>query len=118
MFYNPTFFNKRVERVALPPRELHCRVRFVMVTFGKKKDSTTKQPIFNRKAWGRAKNLLDEILEGYYSDPPGFDFYTYNEGAVKKDKYGIPLLESCRGTSRVESIHRQYNTLFRHYSGI
>ena len=64
---------------------------------------------------------MDEILEGYYSDPPGFDFYTYkldHEGAVEKDKYGIPLLESCRGTSRVESIHRQYNTLFRHYSGI
>ncbi|KAG7358280.1 hypothetical protein IV203_014867 [Nitzschia inconspicua] len=92
-----------------------------MVAFGKRVDSKTKQPLFNKEAWKKAKNLLDEILEGFYSDPPGFDFYTFEldkNGQVKKDSYGIALLLSCRGTSHVESVHRQYNTMFRHMSGL
>ncbi|KAG7371052.1 hypothetical protein IV203_019622 [Nitzschia inconspicua] len=121
MFYNPIFFNRRVERIALPPRQLYYRVRAVMVAFGKRVDSKIKQPLFNKEAWKKAKNLLDEILEGFYSDPPGFDFYTFEldkNGQVKKDSYGIALLFSCRGTSHVESVHRQYNTMFRHMSGL
>ncbi|KAG7362391.1 3'-5' exonuclease [Nitzschia inconspicua] len=121
MFYNPTFFNRRVERIALPPRQLYYRVQAVMVAFGKRVDSKTKQPLFNKEAWKKAKNLLDEILEGFYSDPPGFDFYTFEldkNGQVKKDSHGIVLLLSCRGTSHVESVHRQYNTMFRHMSGL
>jgi len=121
MFYNPTFFNRRVERIALPPRQQYYRVRAVLVTFGKRIDSKTKQPLFNREAWKKARNLLSEVLDGYYSDPPEFDFYEFQldrNGEVKKDKYGIELILSSRGTSNIESIHRQYNTMFRHQSGI
>lgn len=64
---------------------------------------------------------MDEIKSGLYSDPPGFNFYTYEldkTGEVKKDKYGIGCLRCSRGTNYVESIHRQYNTTFRHKAGI
>jgi hypothetical protein len=121
MFYNPSFFNRRVERIAVPPRQLYYRVRAVLVTFGKRLDSKTSQPLFNLEAWKKARHLLKEILEGYYSDPPGFDFYSYqvdDNGNQKKDCNGISLLFSHRGTSHVEAIHRQYNTMFRHQSGI
>jgi hypothetical protein len=96
-------------------------VRAIFVAFGDKKDSKTGKPLFNSLAWTKARNLLEEIKRGFYSDPPGFNFYTYemvNRGNVKTDSYGIPLLRCCRGTNMVECIHRQYNATMRHRSGI
>jgi hypothetical protein len=64
---------------------------------------------------------LEEVKRGFYSDPPGFNFYTYemdDSGNIKKDIYGIPLIRCCRGTNMVEAIHRLYNDLFKHRSGI
>jgi hypothetical protein len=61
--------------------------------------------------------LLQEILKGYYSDPPTISFYTFildANGDVKKDNYGLPLLKCSRGTGLTESFHRQMNTMFRH----
>jgi hypothetical protein len=88
MFYNPSYFNRSVERIALPPRQLYYMVRAVFVTFGKRKDSKTGQPLFYEESWKKAKNLLHEISEGLYSDPPGSSLYTYEvdrDGNVKKD---------------------------------
>jgi hypothetical protein len=121
LYYKPSFFRRRVPRVALPPSQLYYRVRAVFVTFGNRVDSKTKVPLFNAKAWNKAKNLLEEILEGYYSDPPGVDWYFCEldeKKNIKVDQYGIQLLRSGRGTNLVESVHRQYNTTFRHRSGI
>ena len=72
--------------------------------------------LFNARAWKKADNILKEILKGYYSDPPDWSFY-YSEldknGTPKKDKYGISIIRSRRGTNLVESVHRQYNTVFQ-----
>ncbi|KAG7372977.1 hypothetical protein IV203_033701 [Nitzschia inconspicua] len=87
LFYKPSFFRKRVQRVALPSNLLYYRVRAVFVTFGMKKDSKTGLPLFNDEAWKKASNLLGEIKRGFYSDPPGFDFYAFemtDMGKIKK----------------------------------
>jgi hypothetical protein len=121
LFYKPSFFRRRVQRVALPPHLLYYRVRAVFVTFGDKLDSKSGRPLFNDDSWRKACNLLEEIKRGFYSDPPGFNFYKFDvdkKGEIKKDIYGIPLIRCCRGTNMVECVHRQYNTTFRHRSGI
>ncbi|KAG7351959.1 hypothetical protein IV203_008007 [Nitzschia inconspicua] len=121
LFYKPSLFRKRVQRVALPTNYLYYRVRAVFVTFGEKKDSKTGKPLFNDDAWKKANNLLGEIKRGFCLDPPGFNFYTYemtDAGEIKKDSHGIPLLRCCWGTNLVECVHRQYNTTFRHKAGI
>jgi len=116
LYYRPSFFNKRVEQIVLPPRQLYWRVRAVFVKFGSKVDSKTGKPLFNKRAWTKAKNLLKEILLGYYSDPPGFNFYTIeldSDGSPKTDKYGIHLIKCSRGTNDVENIHRYYHVAFQ-----
>jgi hypothetical protein len=97
-------------------------VRAVFVTFGKRKDSKTGQPLFYEESWKKAKNLLHEISEGLYSDPPGFKSVHLRSGqrwkCQERFTNGIPFLFCSRGTNQVESIHRQYNTMFLHISGI
>jgi hypothetical protein len=121
LYFRPGFFRNRVERIALPPRELYWRVRAVFVTFGSKIDSKTEKPLFNKAAWIKANNLLKEILLGYYSDPPGFNFYRLRLGTDGKptvDKYGLQLLHCNRGTNDVENGHKHYHTTFRYTAGI
>jgi hypothetical protein len=62
LYFRHGFFRNRVERIALPPRELYWRVRHVFVTFGSKIDSKTGKRLFNMAAWIKANNLLKEIL--------------------------------------------------------
>jgi hypothetical protein len=84
-------------------------------------DSKISKPIFNKDAWGKAKNLLKEILLGFYSDPPGINFYRFEidkNGEVKKDRYGMELLKCGRGTNLTEAAHRLYNITFKHLVGI
>jgi hypothetical protein len=121
IYYKPEFFRKRVERIILPPRQLYWRVRAVYVRFGNKLDGKTGYPLFNKAAWAKANNILKEILLGFYSDPPGFDFYHFdidNEGNPKTDKRGLSLLRCSRGTNDVENAHKHYATMFRHITGI
>ena len=78
-------------------------------------DSKTQKPLFNRQAWSKANNVLKEILLGYYSDPPGFSFYTNHldkKGEPMVDRYGIALLDCNRGTNDVEAIHKQLVALY------
>ncbi len=120
--FDPKFFLHRVERSVPPPDILYWRVRAVFVTFGNRKDAKTDSPLFrNKKMWNRAKNILVEIKNGYYSDPPGTEFYSHiikDDGSIKTDKYGIKLLRSSHGTNSVENTHRQYSTTFRFRTGI
>jgi len=76
MYYNSQFFRNCVPRLMLPPRQLYWRVRAVFVTYGNKRDGKSNQPLFNDRAWAKANNILTEILTGYYSDPPGYSFYS------------------------------------------
>ena len=115
MYYNVDFFRQRVDRRILPPCQLYWRVRAVYALFGNKVDSQTSKPLFNQRAWSKANNVLKEILLGYYSDPPGFTFYTNRldqKGEPMIDRYGIALLDCNRGTNSVEAIHKQLVALY------
>jgi hypothetical protein len=51
----------------------------------------------------------------------GSNLYTYEvdrDGNVKRDSNSIPFLFYSRGTNQMESIHRQYYTILRHFYGI
>ena len=63
----------------------------------------------------KADNLLKEILEGYYSDPPGINLYTTRlrcDGSVMRNKYGMEMIECSRGTNRTEGYHKNITTTF------
>ena len=94
----PKWVLARVRRYVPPAEILLSRVAAVIQTFGPLKDSTTGQPLFNEKAWDAAKNILEHIRGGYYSDPPGVSLYFQ----VGKDKDGLTLYRCCRGTNDLE----------------
>ena len=73
-------------------------VTAIMKTFGPLKDLTTRQPLFNKKAWDVTKNILGNICGGYYLDPPGV-VLCYEVG---KDKDGLILYHCCHGTNDLE----------------
>ena len=78
-------------------------------------DSKSKQPLFNARAWQKADNLLKEILEGYYSDPPNLNLYTtrlQTDGVTMRNKYGMEMIECSRGTNRMEAYHKNITTTF------
>jgi hypothetical protein len=74
------------------------------------------QPLFNTGAWAKAKNILKEIQQGYYSDPPGFNgFYTVrldDKGTPKTDKHGIQLIACRRGAHDIKNAHRNFTKTF------
>jgi len=59
--------------------------------------------------------VLDEILAGNCSDPPGFEFYHQKldrHGAPASNELGLPLLDCCRGTNLTECVHKQIMATF------
>ena len=91
------------------------RVRAVYALYGNQVDSKTKAPLFNKAAWGRANNVLAEILAGYAADPPGVEFYYQSldaKGEPAFDEHGIALLDCNRGTNDVENSHKHIITTF------
>ena len=75
---------------------MYVRVGAVHTVFGHLKDSKSGVPLFNAAAWKKADNVLDEILLGLYSDPPGVQFYTIflNENGTQMTyKYCMPKLD-------------------------
>lgn len=95
---NPDYIRKRVRYRVPPPEKLFSRIAGVLKTFGPLCDAQTKQPLFNEKAWVVAKNVLDHVRHGDYSDPPDVSMY-FEAG---KDKNGLTLYRCCRGTNDVE----------------
>ena len=119
MYFDVQYFRARVPRVILPASKLYRRVRAVFELYGNKVDAKSKTPLFNKRAWGRAKNVLSDILAGFASDPPGFTLYTRKldlQGRPAVDSDGIALIESLRGTPRTESFHKQFIESFGGWS--
>ncbi len=53
--------------------------------------------------------MLKDILEGYYSDPPGMEMYTKKlrpDGSVQLNRYGMEMIECMRGINRTEAYHK------------
>ena len=114
-YYNSRLFLDCVPRKVPPPSILYWRVRAVFALYGNVVDSKTNKPLFNAEAWKKAKGVLREILLGYYSDPPGMEMYTKKlskDGSVKKNKYGMELIECMRGTNRTEAYHKNLAVTF------
>ena len=68
----------------------------------------------NRK---KIANVLDQVKNGYASDPPGFLMHipkTNQYGVDMVDKDGLALYRSLRGTSNLESLHQYLTTSFGH----
>ncbi|EJK75836.1 hypothetical protein THAOC_02434 [Thalassiosira oceanica] len=114
MYYNSRLFQDCVERHAPAPKILYYRVRAVYKLFGNIKDSFTGKPLFNKEAWKKANNILEEILLGFYSDPPGFNFYNtrLDNGVPMTNKYGMVLIDCWRGTNRTEGYHKNLKVSF------
>ena len=95
-YFKRHYFVRRVRRICLPPSRLYWRVRAVSEMFGPKTDPETGKTIFNKRTWTCATGVMKEILQGYYSDPPGHSLYQnkLNEsGGIKYNmELGISLL--------------------------
>ena len=94
------------------PCKLYFRVRAVFEIFGTKIDLNTIKPLFNKDAWGKAKNILKEILEGCYSNPPEESMCAYDldkDYKITRDKHGIELLKCYRDTNALEGEHSHVN---------
>jgi hypothetical protein len=114
-YFNKCLFCDCVDRHCPAPSILYWRVRAVFVSYGGIIDSKSKEPLFNARAWQKADNLLKEILEGYYSDPPGINLYTTrlrSNGSEMRNKYGMEMIECSRGTNRTEGYHKNITTTF------
>ena len=115
LYYDFSYFRKRVPRLVPPPSQHYHRVRAVFAVYGRQVDVKTGKPLFNTAAWRRAQNVLLEILEGNAADPPGMQFYYQSlnaKGEPAFDVHGIPLLDCIRGTNDVENTHKQIVTTF------
>jgi hypothetical protein len=115
MYYDISFFRKRVPRIVLPPSNHYPRVRAVFELFGPKVDSKSGAALFNPAAWGRARNVLAEILAGNAADPPGVSFYTQQTDAIGEpvvDSLGNPLIDCSRGSNRTENVHKHLVATF------
>ena len=114
-YFKRRFFARRVIRRFLPPSRLYWRICAVYECFGPKVDSKSGKALFNKDCWVKAKGVLNEVMEGYYSDPPGEEMYKYEltkSGEVKRDSMGI-LLQKCKlDTNLVVNYHKNLSTMF------
>lgn len=98
-YYSPCLYRKYIACCVPLPKILYWRVRAVYTLYGHMKDSKTKAPLFNENAWKKANNILKEILNEFYSDPLGVQWYTKRlkkNGSVTKIKYGMETI-NCAG---------------------
>ena len=114
-YYKSQRYRSCVDRHVPTPKILYWRVRAVYALYGNMVDSKTQSPLFNAAAWKKADNVLQEILGGFYSDPPGFELYTKRlreDGTVMTNLYDMELLDCWRGTNRTEAYHKNLVTTF------
>jgi hypothetical protein len=77
------------------------------------KDSVTGQPLFNDASWEKAKNVIENVQMGCYSDLPGISLYTVHG----TDPNGLALYRCLRGTNDVKgSVHQNIVKQFGSYN--
>jgi hypothetical protein len=110
---HPTWVWRRVKRFVPPPEVLLPHVKLILQTYGPLLDATTHQPLFNKLSWEKAKNILENIRMGYYSDPPGIVLYI----SMGKDSDDLNLYKCLRGTNHVEGgVHQNIAKRFGSYN--
>ena len=109
----------RVPSVCPPSSVLYYRVRAVYDVYANRIDSSGR-PLLNEAAKKKFKNVLDEIVAGRASDPPGLSFYspTYDKfGKMKTCSIsGVPIFHCSRGSNLTANVHNQLLSLFGHRS--
>ncbi|KAF9540020.1 hypothetical protein CPC08DRAFT_770877 [Agrocybe pediades] len=95
---NPKWVLKRIRRVVPPPETLLQQCASVMHLYGPLEDSKTHLPLFNETAWDIAKNVLENIRRGFYSDLPNISLYFPRI----KDKDGLMRYRCSRGTNTIK----------------
>jgi hypothetical protein len=73
--------------------------------------------LMNDKQKKNAKNVLQAIHRGEYSDPPGAELYlqkTDRDGKPMFDKDDLPLYRCIRGTNKTEGLHQKLVMFFGH----
>lgn len=109
MLSHPEWVLRRVKRFVPAPHILTPRIATVFAKFGPLTDAATNKPLFNQAAWDQARNILQNVQKGFYSDPPGVQLY-YLQGL---DKDGLMKYYCCRGTNNVEGgVHQNLRRKF------
>lgn len=72
---NPAWIFKRVRRLVPPPEMLHPVVRDLFDAYGPLICPKSGRPLFDDHNSRIAANVLDSIMAGHVSDPPGVSFY-------------------------------------------
>ena len=62
LFFNSKIAKNCVDRQVPPPTILYWRVRAVFAFFGPMIDSSTQQPLFNERTWGKAKKYIERDI--------------------------------------------------------
>lgn len=117
MAFNFGYIAKRVRRRVPAPNILYSRMKAVYDFFKDKVDSKTSKVLFHKTNRFKFENMLKMVQKGYASDPPGMSLYvqkTDKYGRPMKDKDGLVLYRSLRGTSNLESLHQYLTTSFGH----
>lgn len=107
----------RVKRTVPSRRMLYWRVKLVFEQFQNLLDGKTRLPLMNDKQKKNAKNVLEAIKRGEYSDPPGAELYlqkTDRDGKPMFDKDNLPLYRCIRGTNKTEGLHQKLVMFFGH----
>ena len=113
VLWKPDWVWKRVKRFVPCASVLYPRVAEVFRTFGPLKDATTNQPLFNKASFDTAKNVLENIRLGHYSDPINIKLYM----AVGEDRKGLSIYRCLRGTNGIEGgIHMNIIKRFGSYN--
>ena len=95
---NPRWITLRTPQYVPPPSVIVPVIEHVFETFGHGLDAKTGEPLFNKKAWAKAKSILELAREGYLSDIKGVVLYE----KVGIDSYGLQTYKCLRGTNKVE----------------
>jgi hypothetical protein len=95
---NSKWILRRVKRSIPPAKDLLSIVESLFKTHGNLLDAKTQAPLFDDRAWKKARSVLTAIANGEVSDPPGIPFYHQ----VGVDKKGLPLYRCTRGTNSIE----------------
>jgi hypothetical protein len=100
LLFNARWLWKHCKRIIPPPEQLYPAVREVYKTFGPLLDTSTNTPLFNKRAWKDAGNILKSIHAGLLSDPLGVPLY-FRIGIDKKHG-NLARYRCARGTSNAE----------------
>ena len=106
--YNYTML--RIRRRLRPPRILVAWLDAIFTAFGPLRCSKTKKTLLSRKEQAKAKNVLDEVRDGFVSDVHGVELYqalyTPN-GTEWRDRDYLPLRSCARGSNNTENMHQK-----------